>query len=284
MMRLSLSLLAVLGLGLAAGPELERARGLYNRTQFEQSLQVLGAVVVKDAQVYALMGQNLFMQGDYKKATDAFEMAVAAEPADAEFALWLGRAYGRRAETANPFSAPGLASKARQYFEKAVQLNPRYVEGLSDLFEYYMEAPGFLGGGLDKAEATAARIAQLDPVEGHGVRATLAEKRKQYGAAEDELRRAIVASPGEVDRFIDLARFLARRGRIQEADESLERAERIAPDSPRLMFARADLYVQQKRNLDTARSLLKRYLSSELTPDDPPRSDAAKLLAQAQGS
>ena len=50
------------------------------------------------------------------------------------------------------------------------------------------------------------------------------------------------------------------------------------------MFARAYLYVQQKRNLDTARSLLKRYLSPELTPDDPPRSDAAKLLAQAQGS
>ena len=283
MMRLSLSLLAVLGLGLAAGPELERARGLYNRTQFEQSLQVLGAVAVKDAQVYALMGQNLFMLGDYKKAADAFERAVAAEPANAEFALWLGRAYGRRAEAANPFSAPGLASKARQYFEKAVQLNPRYVEALSDLFEYQIEAPSFLGGGLDKAEATAARIAELDPAEGHGARATLAEKRKQYANAEEELRQAIAASPGEVDRFIDLARFLARRGRIQEADQSLERAERIAPASPRLMYARADLYVQQKRNLDAARSLLKRYLSSELTPDDPPRSDAAKLLAQAQG-
>jgi len=283
-MRLSLLLLAVLGLGLAAGPELERARGLYNRTQFEQSLQILGAAAVKDAQVYALIGQNLFMLGDQKKAADALEKAVAAEPANAEFALWLGRAYGRRAETANPFSAPGLASKARQYFEKAVELNPRYVEALSDLFEYYLEAPGFLGGGLDKAEATAARIAQLDAAEGHGARAALAERRKQYGSAEDEFRRAVAASPGEIGRLIDLARFLARRGRIQEADQSLERAEHIAPDSPRLMFARADLYVQQKRNLETARSLLKRYLGSELTPDDPPRSDAAKLLAQAQGS
>ena len=283
-MRLSLLLLAVLGLGLAAGPELERARGLYNRTQFEQSLQILGAAAVKDAQVYALIGQNLFMLGDQKKAADALEKAVAAEPANAEFALWLGRAYGRRAETANPFSAPGLASKARQFFEKAVELNPRYVEALSDLFEYYLEAPGFLGGGLDKAEATAARIAQLDAAEGHGARAALAERRKQYGSAEDEFRRAVAASPGEIGRLIDLARFLARRGRIQEADQSLERAEHIAPDSPRLMFARADLYVQQKRNLETARSLLKRYLGSELTPDDPPRSDAAKLLAQAQGS
>ena len=46
------------------------------------------------------------------------------------------------------FTATGLASKARQNFERAVQLDPQNREALSDLFEYYLEAPGFLGGGL----------------------------------------------------------------------------------------------------------------------------------------
>ena len=50
------------------------------------------------------------------------------------------------------------------------------------------------------------------------------------------------------------------------------------------MFAKADLYIKSKRNLDVARDLLKRYLSSTLTPDDPPRADAEKLLKQVQGS
>ena len=80
------------------------------------------------------------------------EKAFNAQPSNADYALWLGRAYGRRAETSGPFTAPGFASKARQYFEKAARLNPRNLEALSDLFEYYLEAPGFLGGGMDKAQ------------------------------------------------------------------------------------------------------------------------------------
>jgi tetratricopeptide (TPR) repeat protein len=134
---------------------------------------------------------------------------------------------------------------------------------------------------MDKAEATAARIGRLDPAEGHGVEAALAEKRKQYGAAEEQLRKAIEASPKDIDRLIDLAQFLTRRGRIQEADQCIERAERMGPDIPRLLYAKADLYIQQKRNLEVARGLLKRYLNSNLTPDDPPRADAAKLLRAA---
>jgi cytochrome c-type biogenesis protein CcmH/NrfG len=91
-------------------------------------------------------------------------------------------------------------------------------------------------------------------------------------------------APQQVGRLIDLARLLTRRGRYQEADVSLAMAEKIAPNSPRVMFARADLYIKGKRNLSVARELLKRYLNSTLTPEDPPRADAEKLLKQVQGS
>lgn len=57
--------------------------------------------------------------------------------------------------------------ECRKAFERAVQLNPSNVEALNDLFEYYLEAPGFLGGGLDKASDAANRIGKLDPVEQH---------------------------------------------------------------------------------------------------------------------
>jgi transposase-like protein len=50
------------------------------------------------------------------------------------------------------------------------------------------------------------------------------------------------------------------------------------------MYEKADLYIKSKRNLDVARELLKRYLNSTLTPEDPPKADAAKLLRQVQGS
>ncbi|HKE28759.1 MAG TPA: tetratricopeptide repeat protein [Bryobacteraceae bacterium] len=278
-------ILFVVAFGLsAASPELDHARKLYNLTDFDQSLKVLQNVPAKDGAVYELIGKNYYMLGDHKRSTEALERAIAAEPSNSEYYLWLGRAYGRRAETSSPFTAPGQASKARQSFEKAVQLDARNVEALSDLLEYYIEAPGFLGGGMDKAVALVPRITAVSPAEGHWAEARIAEKRKEYGDAEEQLRRAVEAAPQKIGKLIDLAKFLGRQGRIQEADQSLARAEAIAPGSPRLMFAKADLYIHTGRNRAEARQLLERYLGSQLTPDDPPRSEARKLLKQAQGT
>ena len=146
------------------------------------------AVAAQDGAVFALAGRNEYMLADFKRSSEFLEKAVALEPANSDDVWWLGRAYGRRAETSSPLTAPGYASRARQNFERAVELNPRNLDALGDLFEYYLEAPGFLGGGMDKARATAERIAAIDAGEGHRVQANLAEKRKEYATAEMELR------------------------------------------------------------------------------------------------
>ena len=269
---------------LAAGTGIDEARKFYHLSEFEQSLKVLHAIPEKDAEVWGLIGKGYYGEADFKKATEALEKAVALAPEDSDLTLWLGRAYGRRAETSSVFTAPGFASKTRQYFERATRLNPSNLDAQSDLLEYYLEAPGFLGGGLDKAAAVAAQIARLNPSEGYWAQAKLAEKRKEYGTAEAHLREAIAAAPQQVGRLLDLARLLTRQGRIQEADQSLATAEKIAPNSPKVLFTRAEIYVKSKRNLDVAKQLLKQYLSLTVTPDDPPKADAEKLLHQAQGS
>ena len=265
------------------GADLEEARKLYNRTEYRQSLEVLRAMAAKDGTAYALSGRDYYMLADFKRSSEAFERALGLEPANSDYALWLGRAYGRRAETSSPLTAPGYASQARQNFERAVRLDPRNVEALVDLFEYYLEAPGFLGGGMEKARAAAARIAELDSGEGYRAQAKLAEKRKEYGTAEMALRRAVESGPQTVGRFIELARFLARQGRYRESDQSLARAEKLAPNSPRVIFAKADIYLKSGRNREQAKKLLEQYLTLPLTPDDPPRAEAAKLLRQAEG-
>src|ERR1017187_3671397 len=165
------SVLAFAGLAWAGSPDFERAHKLYNLTEFQESLQVLQVVPNKDAAVWELMGCNYYGEGEFKKATEALEKAAALAPGDSGIHLWLGRAYGRRAETSSMIPAPGLATKARQAFERAAQLNPSNLEAQSDLFEYYLEAPGFLGGGFDRAAATAAQIARISPSEGYWAQA-----------------------------------------------------------------------------------------------------------------
>ena len=140
-----------------------------------------------------------------------------------------------------------------------------------------------MGGGLDKAAATAGRIAAVNVTEGHWAQARLAEKKKEFHSAEQHLRQAIASAPQQTGPLIDLAQFLASQGRYEEAERSFARAESMAPDSARLLYARADTYIKYFKNHELAKELLKRYLNLKLTVDDPPRSDAEKLLRQVQG-
>ena len=276
-----------LGGAVAAGQsDLDRARQLHERTNYDASLQIL-LPLAKEAgadqigEVHLLIGRNYFMLGEYKKAGDAFERAIAASPNKSEYYHWLGKAFGRRAETSNPLSAPVYASKARQHFERAVALDSRNIEAINDLFSYYVEAPGFLGGGLDKAAALTPKIKAVDPVEYHYAEATIAEHKKEWNNAEEHFRRAAELAPRQVGRLIDLARFLSKQGRLNESDAVFAQAEKVAPNNPRILFERASSYIRNKQNLDTARTLLEKYIKSSLGPEDPSRAEAQKLLKQA---
>jgi tetratricopeptide (TPR) repeat protein len=278
--------LFLIALTLSAGfvsakpPEWDRAHELYQRTEYVQALSVLDRVPNKDVDTLQLIGECHFMQGDYKQAGDAFEKALGLAPRSSELHRLLGNVYGRRAETGSVFTAPANAKKAHQYFEQAVELDPNNREAASTLFEYYLEAPGFLGGGLDKAETMVVHLTRLDTPGGHHALAQLEGKRKNYEAAEEQLRRAVELAPHQVARLVDLAKFLSDRGRVKESDEKFAEATRMAPNNPELLFARAETFIQQKRNLNDARDLLERYLASPLTPDDPPRAEARTLLSK----
>lgn len=271
----------VANLAAAEQTVLQRAKDLYTHTDYAAAYKLLQKSPDQSGPVLLMTGECLFMMGEFKKAGDVFEKAVALEPSNSAYYHWLGRAYGRRAETGNPFIAPAYASKARQNFERAVVLDPKNQEALNDLFDYYLQAPGFLGGGLNKASEVAQRIAQLDAAEGHYAMAQLADQKKQFDAAEEQLRRALELAPRQVGRVLDLAKYLSKRGRVQESEAAFEQAAKMAPNSPKVLFERAHTYVKEKRNLAQARELLQKYLKAKLTPDDPPRSQAEELLRQA---
>jgi tetratricopeptide (TPR) repeat protein len=228
--------------------DLERARQLYQRTEYEAALQALGEEGSRDARGLLLAGQIDYQLGRYKAASERLEKASQLEPRSAEIFLWLGRSLGRQAETST-FTALGYARQCRQALEQAVALDGKYVEAMSALASYYVKAPSALGGSPEKAEKLVAQIAALDAAQGEYVRAQMAAHRKDFARAEAHLQRA---------------------------------AEMV-PDSPQLLFARAELYIQQKRKLEEARVLLRRYLQMPLTPEDPPRREAERLLVEAGG-
>lgn len=279
-----LSAFVLLAASVSASPDVVgSADEYYQKTDYQASLHVLAQDPAPNAAVHALSGKNYFMLGEYKKAVEFFEKAIALAPGDSNYQLWLGRAWGRRAETSGWLMAPVYASKARQCFEKAVAIDPRNDEASNDLFDYYLNAPAILGGGMDKAEAQAQKIARERPPEYHFEMAQLADRRKQYAAAEAHLRQAMELAPEHPGRVVDLARYLAKRGRLEESDALFAQARKAASTRPDVLFAEARAYIENHRNLDQARALLELYLQSNLTPDYPPRQAAEKLLRRSGG-
>jgi tetratricopeptide (TPR) repeat protein len=273
-----LLLLSVVTLARGAGTDLERAQELYQRTEYRSALNILLQLSPKSASIYALIGKIYYMDGQYKNSTSYLERAVAEDPLNSSYYDWLGKAYGRRAEQSRFLTAIAYAQKTRESFEKAAALDEANLEALGDLFEYYLEAPGIAGGGIDKAENVAARIHRSNEVEGHYVLARIAEKRRDAPTAEREYRSAMQLASGDIGRVIDLASFLSRQGRYQESEKLFDVAGQMAPDSPKLTFARAECYVRTRRKLPEARALIQRYIGSRHTPDDPSRSDVEGLL------
>jgi len=157
---------------------LRYAQELYDRGDYSGSLSLLDTHATGPEALF-LIGRDYYMVGEFRKAGAYLKKATIADPENSEYFDWLGRAYGRRAETSNPFATAPLARKAREAFERAVQLNPRNSEALSDLFDYYLAAPSFLGGGYDKAANVAERMTAIDLSEASSEQSRLSQKRRQ---------------------------------------------------------------------------------------------------------
>lgn len=212
-------------------------------------------------------------------AVSECERAANLNPGSSLNQLWLGRAYGEKADHSSWFTAIGLAKRARIAFEKAVQLDPNNVEARSDLSEYYIEAPGFLGGGTDKAAAQANAVEKLDSATAHWIRARIAEHNKQNNDAEQQYKKALQADPGP-RRIFDLASFYRRGNRLEDLEAAVQQSARLNTKNDSALFDSASLLLRVNRNLPLAATLLQRYIDRGEKSEDAPLFQAHYLLGQ----
>lgn len=112
----------------------------------------------------------------------------------------MGRLYGQQAMTASVFKMPGLASKTKDQFAKAVQLDPMLYEARNGLMQYYLMAPGFAGGSVSKAKELAVQAQPRQPEHAKLLLAMLAMNDKDWAGAERELASVKVGDDRTVAR------------------------------------------------------------------------------------
>jgi tetratricopeptide (TPR) repeat protein len=175
----------------------------------------------KTAETHALLCS---LYGSIEKRDEAIrecEAASAAAPNSSAYALDLARAYGAKADESGALTGIRMVSKVRGSFERAVQLDPNNIEALSDLGEFYVEAPGIVGGGTDKARALVTRLQPLSPARAHRLAGMIASKVKDDKTAEGELT-AEVAMAHTPEAYVDLANFYRNH---KQPDRAAEQAK-----------------------------------------------------------
>jgi len=232
-------------------------------------LQDLLATEPGNAQAHQLLCRVFYSQEKADPAIHECELAVSNAPEDSENHMWLARAYGYKAAHASPFSALSLAIKVHNEFEHAVQLDPQNFHAMSDLGEYYVAAPSLIGGGLDKAEALAARMQPNFPAQSHRLLALVAEKKKDTATAEAEFL-ASVAAGKTAEAYVNLGDFYMRHNETDKMLDALRAA--VSTDrrkGPPLVDAASTLS-QAHSSPQLAIGLLRTYLASSGKTDGAP--------------
>ncbi|HMD31005.1 MAG TPA: tetratricopeptide repeat protein, partial [Candidatus Acidoferrales bacterium] len=232
------------------------------------------AVTPKDPALHYWLARSSYELGVIDTAVTSAEEACRLDPRKSDFEMWLGRAYGRKAEVESSFF---LARKTRHAFETAVKLDPNNIAARRNLSEYYTDAPWFLGGSKDRARQQVDAITALDPRQGI---LALADYYRNLGQPEEAAKQyetLLAQHPERLQFYLEAMDFYEHQHDALNLARALDAAHSVAPQDPRLLFYRAISRVIGGLELGQAETELRQFLA-----EHPGRSDSV-TQAEARG-
>jgi tetratricopeptide (TPR) repeat protein len=148
------------------------------------------------------LGHVRYERCDFKAAMQAFSRAAARRPDDADLQHWLGKSYAKLAETDGPLLASRHAAKARLNLERAVTLDPANRHYLRELFDFYLDSPEWLSGGIDQAEQLIVRLEPEDAGAQAFLRLRLENARQDFRGVYWRMRQATLIPPAQLSRVL----------------------------------------------------------------------------------
>ena len=267
-----------------------------------------------DALANFLLSQVRNAFGDHDSPLPLAEKAVALDGRTAKFHRQVAECLGVMAEHSNVVQQVFLARRFRKEIDAALALDPRDTQALRDRMEFYMLAPGIVGGDQKKASETAGRLRGIDAAEGLLAEARLASYQKRAGEAEKLLRQAAEVQPASykarialaqfyaalapanwdgaataansalaldrtrVDAYSILAEAFAARAEWPELDGLLDAARREVPDDLTPYYRAAERLLLTGRDTPRAQRYLRQYLSQPVEGNEPSATDARAKL------
>jgi tetratricopeptide (TPR) repeat protein len=224
---------------------------------------------------WSARGRALLDSGKNDAAVKAFEKAVKLDSLSSANHMSLAEALGQVARKSNVFKQGLMAGRIKREMERARALDPKSIDPHEGLLQFYMEAPGFMGGSMDKARAEAVEISRLNRMRGHYALADIARHDKDSAAMEREYRGAYTDAPDSVVAYSTLAFYYYNTKRHAEAFATLDKVLARRPDEPMALFYIGRLAAVSGEQLDRGEAYLRKYLTLPPNAEDKTRAAPA---------
>lgn len=270
-----------------------------------------------DAEALSWLSAVYDAYGDFDKAVDYGQRAVAAAPNTSDIHTQLADTLGDKALKLGVFGGGiPLARQMRHELDIAIQLDPRSVRALKESMGLYEQSPALVGGSKSKARESLQQIYAISQAEGALAEAALLQMQKRplpeieaylrkavqlnphlyravidltsilasdgyrrYAEAEHFARIGIAADPNRAGCYSYLAVALARQQRWNDLDAALADAQRHVPDNLLPYYSAAITLLETNTELARAERYLRQYLAREPEAGAPAKGSAHWKLA-----
>ncbi len=200
-----------------------------------------------DADAHYQLARVLLYQHEYDDAEDAIDEALELNDKDARFHFLRGRILGTIASDANIFKQGILAPKIKNEFLRAVELDPSLIEAHIGLYNYYIMAPGIMGGSDEEALKQAHEVVKLNAFRGHLLLANYHQHKKDFTGAETEYKLAIGSDPEKTSGYKALGYFYINQKKFDKAVAQFKKYVELEPKNPDAYDSYGDaLFAQEK--------------------------------------
>ena len=258
------------------------SRAFFEERNFEAAKKILVTIAKNNAE-YAeaqyYLGRIAVEERQYDLSVEKFEEAIATNPRVVEYHNWLGVMYGVVAMNANALKQAYLAPRIRNEFEISAKLDPHNIQTQWGLINYYVKAPGFLGGSWDKALACADVIGEHDKAQGLRALAFVHAAQNKTELAEKEYLAAVNEQPSNFENTFALAQFYHDQKNYEKAFALYESVIKKYPGNMVASFHYGLVSAHSGLQIEKGITCLNQYLGYTPRPNEPAHADANLGLA-----
>ncbi|MDP1677430.1 MAG: tetratricopeptide repeat protein [Bacteroidota bacterium] len=224
---------------------------LINQRKYSEAQSFFESVIQKNnknAEAYYFLSIALMRQQKSDDAQDAIEEAIDINETVSKYHMMRGNILGQKAMTANVISQGFLAPKIKNAFLRASELDPNNVDARASLYNYYIMAPGIMGGSEEKALEQANAIVKLNPYRGYNLLSTYyARVKKDTVEAEQQIKKAIAVKSDTGDGYKRLGYLYTSQKRFAEAYTQMKKFVELEPTNPDSYDSYADVLKTEQK-------------------------------------